>query len=365
MPCLQGSPPRCVTTRLALGHCVTDSHQGAFARHAARRNPTAVGVRAPASPPPPTPDRVETSPNSLGRNSVESGPLSLVSRWIRGCKPLATNASFVQNTVDTYSTLPYSLDFSSTHPVTRSEEAPPQRSQADHLRVQADRRRRGPSRRGTSAQVPVPDAAPHPRTHPRALSGPGHAARPRRRAETAPRRLRAGVPGLAARGVARPGFRVVHYSIQDDHAHFIVEAGGKVKLANGMKSLGARFARCVNRTFGRRGAVLKERFHHVVKRTPTEVRTGGGVRAAEHPQALPAANRRMAVRSSSLRELGGGTRRMAVRSSSLRELGGGTHRMAVRSSSLRELGGGTRRGRGGTLACDEKFSRSEKLPTRP
>ena len=70
----------------------------------------------------------------------------------------------------------------------------------------------------------------------------------------------------------RAGFRVVHYSIQDDHVHLIVEAAGKTKLANGMKSVGARFARCVNRTFGRRGAVLKERFHHVVKRTPTEVR---------------------------------------------------------------------------------------------
>ena len=70
----------------------------------------------------------------------------------------------------------------------------------------------------------------------------------------------------------RPGFRVVHYSIQDDHVHLIVEAAGKARLANGMKSVGARFARCVNRTFGRRGAVLKERFHHVVKRTPTEVR---------------------------------------------------------------------------------------------
>ena len=40
---------------------------------------------------------------------------------------------------------------------------------------------------------------------------------------------------------------MVHYSIQDDHAHFLVEAQGKVCLANGMKSLGARFARCVNR----------------------------------------------------------------------------------------------------------------------
>ena len=74
------------------------------------------------------------------------------------------------------------------------------------------------------------------------------------------------------KGARRPGFRVVQYSIQDDHAHFMVEAQGRVCLANGMKSLGARFARCVNRVFGRAGRVLADRFHHVVKRTPTEVR---------------------------------------------------------------------------------------------
>ena len=37
------------------------------------------------------------------------------------------------------------------------------------------------------------------------------------------------------KGAVRPGFRVVHYSIQDDHAHFLVEAQGKVCLANGME----------------------------------------------------------------------------------------------------------------------------------
>ena len=73
-------------------------------------------------------------------------------------------------------------------------------------------------------------------------------------------------------GAERAGFRVVHYSLQDNHAHFLVEADDKEKLANGMKSIGARFARCVNRVFGRRGRVLATRFHHVVKRTPTEVR---------------------------------------------------------------------------------------------
>ena len=44
----------------------------------------------------------------------------------------------------------------------------------------------------------------------------------------------------------RPGFRVAHYSVQDDHAHFLIEAAGAQRLANGMKSLAARFARCVN-----------------------------------------------------------------------------------------------------------------------
>ena len=75
-----------------------------------------------------------------------------------------------------------------------------------------------------------------------------------------------------AKCATRPGFRVIHYSIQDDHAHFIVEAAGAKRLANGMKSLAARFARCVNRVFSRRGKVLADRFHHVLKRTPTEVR---------------------------------------------------------------------------------------------
>ena len=74
------------------------------------------------------------------------------------------------------------------------------------------------------------------------------------------------------RASVRPGFRVVHYSIQDNHAHFLVEADNKLSLANGMKSVGARFARCVNRVYGRAGRVLATRFHHVVKRTPTEVR---------------------------------------------------------------------------------------------
>jgi REP element-mobilizing transposase RayT len=70
----------------------------------------------------------------------------------------------------------------------------------------------------------------------------------------------------------RGEFRVVHYSIQRDHAHLIVEARGREALARGMKSVGARLARAVNRVFSRSGPVLDGRFHHRVLRTPREVR---------------------------------------------------------------------------------------------
>ena len=75
-----------------------------------------------------------------------------------------------------------------------------------------------------------------------------------------------------AKGCERDGFRVVHYSIQGNHAHFLVEAEGRDALGNGMKSLGARLARAVNRVFRRSGPVLRDRYHLHVLRTPREVR---------------------------------------------------------------------------------------------
>ncbi len=70
----------------------------------------------------------------------------------------------------------------------------------------------------------------------------------------------------------RGRFRVVHYSVQPDHVHLIVEAASARDLAAGMKSIGARLARAVNRTFGRGGPVLADRYHLHVLRTPREVR---------------------------------------------------------------------------------------------
>jgi len=71
----------------------------------------------------------------------------------------------------------------------------------------------------------------------------------------------------------RRDFRLVHYSLQGNHAHLIVEARDPEALGRGMKALGARLARAVNRTFRRRGPVLADRYHLRVLRTPREVRS--------------------------------------------------------------------------------------------
>lgn len=70
----------------------------------------------------------------------------------------------------------------------------------------------------------------------------------------------------------RPDFRLVHYSLQSNHAHLVVEAADAVALGRGMKSFGTRLARTMQRVFGWRGPVLAERYHLRALRTPREVR---------------------------------------------------------------------------------------------
>ncbi len=98
-------------------------------------------------------------------------------------------------------------------------------------------------------------------------------------------RMRADVPSLRTvrivreleRGFriarARKGFRLVHYSSQGNHAHLIVEARDRAALARGMKSIGARVARAVNRITGRKGRVLADRYHLRLLPTPRQVRS--------------------------------------------------------------------------------------------
>jgi putative transposase len=67
-------------------------------------------------------------------------------------------------------------------------------------------------------------------------------------------------------------FRVLHYSIQADHLHLVVEADGPTGFERGVRGLAIRVAKAVNRVLGRRGRVWADRYHARGLRTPREVR---------------------------------------------------------------------------------------------
>ncbi len=72
-------------------------------------------------------------------------------------------------------------------------------------------------------------------------------------------------------GCERDGFRLIHFSVQMDHMHLIVEAEDKERLARGIQGLLVRIARRLNRVWVRKGGVVADRFHSRVLKTPREV----------------------------------------------------------------------------------------------
>jgi REP element-mobilizing transposase RayT len=76
-----------------------------------------------------------------------------------------------------------------------------------------------------------------------------------------------------ARGRDRFGFRLVHFSVQGNHLHLIVDADDERALARGIQGLGVRIAKALNRVMGRKGTVFADHYHSRILRSPTEVRT--------------------------------------------------------------------------------------------
>jgi REP-associated tyrosine transposase len=96
----------------------------------------------------------------------------------------------------------------------------------------------------------------------------------RRRTELVSLRRRGVCGGLmgALAQASRGGFRLLHFSIQIDHLHMIVEADDHAALVRGLQGLAIRTARAINRLLGRRGSVWADRHHRRALRTPREVR---------------------------------------------------------------------------------------------
>ena len=63
----------------------------------------------------------------------------------------------------------------------------------------------------------------------------------------------------------------MHFSVQGNHLHLIVEAANEAALARGMQGLAIRMAKGLNRVMQRSGPVFRERYHAHVLRSPTEV----------------------------------------------------------------------------------------------
>ncbi len=70
----------------------------------------------------------------------------------------------------------------------------------------------------------------------------------------------------------RFGVRIIHYSIQGNHLHLIVEAEGQRALSRAMQGLSIRLARRLNARSGRRGGVFADRYHARPLKTPREAK---------------------------------------------------------------------------------------------
>ena len=66
--------------------------------------------------------------------------------------------------------------------------------------------------------------------------------------------------------------RIIHYSVQCTHIHLLAECPDNAACSASMRTFGIRLAKGVNTMMGREGAVIRDRYHVHVLRTPREIR---------------------------------------------------------------------------------------------
>jgi hypothetical protein len=85
--------------------------------------------------------------------------------------------------------------------------------------------------------------------------------------------------------------RIVHFSVQSDHLHLLVEADDRADLVEGLRGLCIRIARAVNRLLSRRGRFFADRWHGRALTSPRQVRNALVYVLANfrkhHPQSRP------------------------------------------------------------------------------
>jgi putative transposase len=92
-----------------------------------------------------------------------------------------------------------------------------------------------------------------------------------------------GIPKLRAQRVmtvlyqelaraSEKGFRLIDFSVQDDHVHLLAEADSGEDLSRGMQRLASRIAMAVNALVSRHGRFWRERYHRRDLTTPRQYR---------------------------------------------------------------------------------------------
>jgi REP element-mobilizing transposase RayT len=68
------------------------------------------------------------------------------------------------------------------------------------------------------------------------------------------------------------GLRILHYSLEYDHVHLLVEADNNGILGRGMQSFGISFSKGINKIKQMNGRVFKSRYHFRKLKTPSEIK---------------------------------------------------------------------------------------------
>ena len=68
------------------------------------------------------------------------------------------------------------------------------------------------------------------------------------------------------------GLRILHYTLEYDHVHFLLEADNNEVLGRGMQSFGISFSKGINKIKQMNGRVFKTRYHFRKLKTPTEIK---------------------------------------------------------------------------------------------
>ncbi len=78
---------------------------------------------------------------------------------------------------------------------------------------------------------------------------------------------------LAAAAKRYEEFRVIEYSVQDNHLHLIGEADSERWLSRGMQGFNIRLAKAINRALGReKGKVIRHRYSSKILSTPLRIK---------------------------------------------------------------------------------------------